>query len=97
MFYELGSFGECLDPGKPFAFEKLERCTAAGGDVLDLVRHPGLLDGRDGIASADNGDGAGILCQRLRDAGGAAGKGRHFKHPHGSVPDDGPGFGDFCR
>ena len=65
--------------------------------MFDLVRHAGLFHRGDRIAAADDGDGGGILGHRLRDAGGAAGKGRHFKDAHRPVPDDGARPGDFCR
>ena len=61
-----------------------------------LLSDAGLMNGRDGIASADDGSGAGA-------GGGSDGSGdfkrairesRHFKDAHGAVPNDGLGPGN---
>ena len=56
-----------------------------------------LVHGADGVASADDGDGAillGGLGHGLADAEGALGEVAHLEAAHGAVPDDGLGLGD---
>ena len=50
--------------GKGLAFEKLEGCTAARGDVAHLVGKPRLLYCADGVSSANDGDAAVGLDER---------------------------------
>jgi hypothetical protein len=38
---------ECGDAGEHLAFEKLEACSATGGDMGDLVGDAGVVDGSD--------------------------------------------------
>ena len=97
MVYEPGASERASTPGSRLPSRNSSDAPPAGRDVLDLVCHPGLLDGGDGIAAAHDRDGGSILRQRFRDAGCAAGKGRHLKDAHGPIPDDGAGSGDLCR
>src|SRR5262249_48552614 len=80
------------------AAEEFKRGAAAGGDMRDFAGDAGLMDGGDGIATADNGS-----CARggggrdgFCDFEGAFGEGGHFEDTHGAVPDDGFASGDFC-
>eukprot|EP00899_Mesostigma_viride_P028401 jgi/Mesvir1/8746/Mv26114-RA.1 len=72
------------------ALEQLQGSTATGGDVGHLVREASLLDGRDGVTTADDGDHA--LSRELRQGLGdgirAHRKLLKLKHAHGPVPDD---------
>mmetsp|Transcript_11079 Transcript_11079/g.26960 ORF Transcript_11079/g.26960 Transcript_11079/m.26960 type:complete len:493 (+) Transcript_11079:174-1652(+) len=74
--------------GEHLALEELERRAAAGGDVGHLVGEARLLNRRDGVTAADDGD-AVEVGQGVGDAEGALGEGIHLKHTHGTVPDDG--------
>ena len=47
---------EGVDAGEHLALEELEGGAAAGGDVRHLVGEAGLLNRRDGVAAADDGD-----------------------------------------
>src|SRR3990172_12556998 len=73
--------------GKFLPFEELERGSAAGGDVCDLVRQAGAVDRRDRVASADDGGGA-RGGHRLRQQSGPLIERRHFEHAHRAVPHD---------
>ena len=67
------SLGEGINTGQHQALEKLERRTATSGDVRHLLGKASLLDSRDGIATADDGDGAlpGALGESLGHVVGA--------------------------
>src|ERR1700759_4497477 len=71
--------GECFDAWEFLAFEELEAGAAAGGDVSDLVGIAGLVDGRDRVAAADDGDGVLVGCDSLGDGVGAYGKARELE------------------
>src|SRR5262249_36879604 len=89
--------GEGFDAGEFGAGQKFEGGAATGGDVRNFVGYTGLMDGGDRIASADNGGCTRCGCgsNGFCDCERASGEGRHFEDAHGTVPDDGFGFGDF--
>ena len=70
-----------VDARQLLALEELERGAAAGRDVGDLVGEAVLLDGRDRVAAADDGDRAvrGGVGQRLRDRERALGRDRRSR------------------
>src|ERR1035438_9456272 len=86
--------GEGFYAGEFFAFEEFEAGAAAGGDVGDLVCYAGLVDGGDGIAAADDGDGCLVGCDRLGDGVCADGEFGKFEDAGGAVPNDCAGGGD---
>merc|ERR1719424_2364576 len=81
---------ERRDAREDFALEELERRAAARGDVGHLVREARLLDGRDGVAAADDGDAPlrRELRERVADGKRALGERVDFEDAHGAVPDD---------
>ncbi len=81
-------------PGSFFAFEEFEAGAAAGGDVGDLVGYAGLVDGRDGVAAADDGNGCLVGGHGLGDGVGADGEAGELEDAGGAVPHDGAGGGD---
>jgi hypothetical protein len=52
-----------FDSGQRLSFHELEECTAAGGDVRDLLRHTVFVDRRQRIAAT--GDGKRTRCSRI--------------------------------
>merc|ERR1719424_1671192 len=78
--------------GQDLTLEELERGAAAGGDVRHLLREASLLDSRDGVAAADDGDAAvlaGDLSEGVGNVEGALGESLELEDAHGAVPDDG--------
>jgi hypothetical protein len=86
--------GEGFDAGEFFAFQKFQRCAAAGGDVSDFVGDAGRMDGGYGVAAADDGNGTTVFGYGLGDLEGAFGERGDFEDAHGAVPNDGAGGGD---
>ncbi len=78
-------------PGKFLPFEIFKQGAAAGGNIADLVGIAELVDRRDGVAAADEGEGAvlGRFGDGLCDASCAVLELRHFKNAHRPVPEDG--------
>mmetsp|Transcript_33715 Transcript_33715/g.107745 ORF Transcript_33715/g.107745 Transcript_33715/m.107745 type:complete len:231 (+) Transcript_33715:307-999(+) len=78
------------DAGEFLAFKEFEGGAAAGGDVGHLVGEAGLFDGGDGVAPADDGDGAlgGDVDEGVADVERTLREGVHFEDAHGPVPDD---------
>jgi hypothetical protein len=56
--------------------------------VLDLIGDASLLDGCDGIAASDDGDGSPVRRHGFGDLCCAVGEGRHFEDAHRPVPND---------
>jgi len=78
-----------------FVLDHLERSSAAGGDVGEVVLIAELFDGRGGIATAANGEGFAVeFLDGLADGLGTALEFRLFEHAHRAVPEDHFGFGD---
>merc|ERR1719424_676429 len=78
--------------GQDLTLEELERGAAAGGDVRHLLREASLLDSRDGVAAADDGDAAvlaGDLSEGVGNVEGALGESLELEDARGAVPDDG--------
>src|SRR6185503_4672450 len=85
---------EGFDSREFFAFEEFEAGAAARGDVRDLVRYAGLVDGAYGVAASDDG-GCGLVAGNGAGNGiGPLGKVREFEYSCGAVPYDGAGMGD---
>src|ERR1039458_4687497 len=78
-----------LHAGQFLAFQKLQRSPAAGGDVGDLVGYAGLVDRRDRVAAADDGDGRAVGRDGMGDGVGAHGKAGKLEDAGRAVPDDG--------
>src|SRR5258708_2539635 len=93
----LSFIGKGFDAGELASAEKFERSSAAGGEVRDLVRDAGLMDGGDGVTAAN--DGGGAVAGGGGDSFGhfesAFGKGGHFEYAHRAIPNDGFGGGNF--
>src|SRR5258708_6478010 len=89
--------GEGFNAGEFASAEKFEGGAAAGGDVGNLIRNSGLVDGGDGIAASDDGGGTSAgggrdgFCHFER----ALRKRGHFEYAHRAVPDDSFGGGNF--
>ncbi len=89
-------FGEGGDAGEGFAFEELEGGTAAGGDVGDAIGDACLVDGGDGVSTADDRGGVVVGGDGFGDGVGAGGEGRELEDAHGTVPDNGFGVENFA-
>jgi hypothetical protein len=81
-------------PGEGFAFEEFQAGSAARRDVGDTISDAGLLNSSDRVSAADDGGGVVVAGDSCGDLVRAAGEGGHLEDAHGSVPDDGAGFGD---
>src|SRR6266403_938665 len=83
--------GESFDSGKFASGEKFEGSAAAGGDMGDVVREAGPMNGCDGVAASDDGSsaGAGGGSDGFGDLDRAFCERGHLEYAHGAVPDDG--------
>src|ERR1044071_4317963 len=80
--------GERLDARQLLPFQKLQRCSAPGGDVGDAVRNACIVYGGNGVATADDRSSARIIDNRMGGLLRAARKWVFFEYAHGTVPDD---------
>src|SRR6478609_1688270 len=87
-------FGQRCHAGQDFPFEEFEGRAAACGNEGHLVIETELVDGRDGVAAADDGDRV-AGGHGLGNGAGALGEAFNFEHAHRAVPDDGFRLGDF--
>ena len=73
-----------INTREDLALEELEGSTAAGGDVAHLVGKAELLNSRDGIATANDGAGAGFgdVSKGLSNALGASTERIELEHAH---------------
>src|SRR3954467_5541618 len=88
------ALSERRQAGQLLALQKLQRSTATGRDVGDLVGQAALVDGGDRIAPTDHGQSTGRPRHRFGDRHRAARERRRLEHAHGAVPEDGLGAGD---
>src|SRR5262245_57522345 len=84
-----------IDALELLSLQHFQGCAAAGRDVGHLVGQAELLDGRGGVAAADDAGGAagGRVGDGLGDLARPDREGGPLKDAHGTVPDDGPGLG----
>src|SRR5437660_3985904 len=75
------------DGGQRLAFDELEKRSATGRDVRDAFLDAVLLDGRQRVAAAGEGECLAAR-DRLRDGAGALAELLELEHPDGSVPED---------
>src|SRR5215207_4874912 len=69
------------------AFEELEACASARGDVSELVVvEPELANGRRRVAAADHAESV-HLGERLRDRASPGSERRKLEHAHRPVPE----------
>src|SRR5713226_444578 len=73
------------DTGEVLTLKKLQGRSPAGRNVGHAVREPHLLDGRGGIAPADNSYSF-RLRHRFGNRPGPRAEGREFKHAHRPIP-----------
>eukprot|EP00754_Rhynchopus_humris_P015103 Rhum_TRINITY_DN14425_c8_g1::Rhum_TRINITY_DN14425_c8_g1_i1::g.90072::m.90072 len=78
---------QCLEAGQGLTLQQLQRSASASRHVRDLRRVARLLRSRRRVASADDGQHALRLSQRLRHAPRAVAEVLHLEHAHRPVPD----------
>src|SRR6266568_100494 len=79
-------------PGQDAAFEELKTGAAAGAHESDFVAQPGLVEGLDAVAAADDALDAILLSgfsHRASNGIGAVSKTLVLKQTHRTVPEDG--------
>src|SRR5208337_2480131 len=83
--------------GQLLTLEEFQRSAAPGGDVRDLVGHPGSFHCGDTVATTDDGDGRPVVGHGVGNLLRAFGEGLDFKHAHRPVPQDSASAGDLGR
>src|SRR5882724_3061474 len=86
--------GERFYARKFFAFQKLQRSSAACGDMRNFVGQAGLRDCGNRISATDDGRRAAVSCDGLGDLHGPPSEGGNLKNAHRTIPHDRPGAGD---
>ena len=86
--------GQSSDTRQLLALEKLERGTATGRDVRDLVLDLVLGSDGSGVTTADDDDGAGLggVDSGIEGLLGGVGEGLELEDTGGTVPEDGLGL-----
>src|SRR5712671_33500 len=86
--------GKRFHPGKLFAFQKLQRSSAACGDMRNFVGQARLMDCGNRISAADDGGRAAVSRDGLGDLHGSPSEGGNLKNAHRTIPHDRLGAGD---
>src|SRR5215470_10717296 len=86
-----------LDSRQLLSFQELERSTATGRDMGNLVRDIRRLYRRDRVSAADDRSRTAVIRNRMSDLECALREAWHFKVAHRPVPNDCAGIGDRVR